>query len=155
MTYADAMQARVFEPLGMTTAYIRLPTSQDVKLATGYTRFGDGSFHTCHEIEIRSSDAAGMGVMTASDVIVWDEAVRAKQLVQGSLAQAMFMPNGLPLPQGAGLPGDSYAMGWFYGRFPQTRGRRVRSRRRHDPLRESQCAVPRWSRRRAPGQLQL
>jgi len=46
-------------------------------------------------------------------VIVWDEAVRAQRLVRGSLAKAMFTPNGLPLPNGVGLPGDSYAMGWL------------------------------------------
>ncbi len=110
-TYADAMQARVFGPLGMKTAYIR-GTQPDVSLATGYSRFSDGTFHTCPELNLTTSDAAGMGAMTASDVIVWDEALRAQRLVQGSLAQAMFASNGLPLPQGAGLPGDSYAMGW-------------------------------------------
>lgn len=41
-SYANAMKARVFGPLGMTTAYIRLPDSQDAQLATGYTRFGNG-----------------------------------------------------------------------------------------------------------------
>lgn len=45
-------------------------------------------------------------------MIVWDEGVRAQRLVHGSLAEAMFNSNGLPLPTGAGLPGDSYAMGW-------------------------------------------
>lgn len=110
-TYADAMQARVFGPLGMRTAYIR-GTQPDVNLATGYTRFGDGTFHTCPELEFASSDSAGMGAMTASDVIAWDEALRARRLVKGALAKAMFTPNGLPLPQNAGLPGDSYAMGW-------------------------------------------
>lgn len=113
-TYADAMQARVFGPLGMKTAYIR-GTRPDVKLATGYSRFADGTFHRCPELSLRTSDAAGMGAMTASDVIGWDEALRAHRLVQGSLAQMMFASNGLPLPPppgGAGLPGDSYAMGW-------------------------------------------
>lgn len=113
-TYAEAMRARVFEPLGMKTAYIR-GAQPDVRLATGYSRFADGTFHRCPELNLRTSDAAGMGAMTASDVVVWDEAVRAHRLVQGSLAQAMFASNGLPLPpppDGAGLPGDSYAMGW-------------------------------------------
>jgi D-alanyl-D-alanine carboxypeptidase len=112
-SYADAMQSRVFTPLGMTTAYIRVPGSRDANLATGYTRFGDGSFHTCPELDIRSSDSSGMGVMTASDVIAWDEGVRAQRLVQGSLAKAMFTTNGLQVP--GGEPGDSYAMGWFFG----------------------------------------
>jgi hypothetical protein len=51
--------------------------------------------------------------MTASDVIVWDEAVRTQRLGRGSLARAMFAPTGLALPKNAGLPGDSYAMGWY------------------------------------------
>jgi D-alanyl-D-alanine carboxypeptidase len=113
-TYANAMQARVFGPLGMRTAYIR-GAQPDVNLATGYSRFGDGTFHECPELNLSTSDAAGMGAMTASDVVVWDEGLRAHRLVQGSLAQAMFAPNGLPLPQppvGPGLPGDSYGMGW-------------------------------------------
>lgn len=109
--YADAMHARVFGPLGMKTAYIR-GAQPDVKLATGYSRFANGSFHKCPELNFATSDAAGMGAMTASDVVVWDEALRAQRLVQGSLAKAMFASNGLPLPKGAGLPGDSYAMGW-------------------------------------------
>jgi len=112
-TYAAAMEARVFGPLGMSTAYIRVPGIHDASLATGYSRFGDGSFHQCPEIDIRSSDAAGMAVMTASDVITWDEGLRSQKLVQGSLAKAMFTSNGLPLPKTVGYPGDSYAMGWF------------------------------------------
>jgi hypothetical protein len=52
-----------------------------------------------------------MGAMTASDVVVWDEALRAQRLVDGALAKDMFTPNGLPI-KGARLPGDSYAMGW-------------------------------------------
>jgi D-alanyl-D-alanine carboxypeptidase len=110
-TYAQAMQARVFGPLGMKSAYIR-GTQPDVHLATGYSRFADGTFHKCPELNFATSDAAGMAAMTASDVVVWDEGLRAQRLVQGALAKAMFASNGLPLPKGAGLPGDSYAMGW-------------------------------------------
>jgi CubicO group peptidase (beta-lactamase class C family) len=110
--YADAMQARVFGPLGMKSAYIR-GKRPDTNFATGYSRFEDGTFHKCPELNFSTSDAAGMGAMTASDVIVWDEAVRAQRLVRGPLAKAMFTPNGLPLPKGVGLPGDSYAMGWY------------------------------------------
>jgi CubicO group peptidase (beta-lactamase class C family) len=106
------MQARVFRPSGMKTAYIR-GSRPDVNLATGYSRFADGTFHKCPELNFATSDAAGMGAMTASDVVVWDEAVRARRLVQGSLAKAMFTPTGLALPKSVGLPGDSYAMGWF------------------------------------------
>ncbi|MGR4064266.1 MAG: serine hydrolase domain-containing protein [Vulcanimicrobiaceae bacterium] len=109
--YADAIEARVFGPLGMTTAYIR-GAQPDVDLATGYSRFADGTFHTCPELNFSTSDAAGMGAMTASDVILWDEGVREQRLVQGPLAKAMFTTNGLPLPKNVGLPGDSYAMGW-------------------------------------------
>jgi CubicO group peptidase (beta-lactamase class C family) len=112
--YAQAMKERVFGPLGMKTAYIR-GAQPDMDLATGYSRFADGTFHKCPELNFRTSDAAGMGAMTASDVIVWDEGLRAHRLVSGSLAKAMFAPNGLPLPEppaGPGLPGDSYGMGW-------------------------------------------
>jgi CubicO group peptidase (beta-lactamase class C family) len=109
--YAYAMRARVFGPLGMKSAYIR-GAQPDVNLATGYSRFADGTFHKCPELNFATSDSAGMGAMTAADVVTWDEAMRAQRLVHGSLAKAMFAPNGLPLPKGAGLPGDSYAMGW-------------------------------------------
>jgi D-alanyl-D-alanine carboxypeptidase len=111
VTYADAMQTRVFGPLGMKTAYIR-GSQTDVNLASGYSRFADGTFHKCPELNFATSDAAGMGAMTAGDVVVWDEAVRTQRLVRGSLAKAMFTPSGLSLPKTAGLPGDSYAMGW-------------------------------------------
>jgi CubicO group peptidase (beta-lactamase class C family) len=110
-SYAQAMQAGVFGPLGMKSAYIR-GAQPDVNLATGYSRFSDGTFHRCPELNLTTSDAAGMGAMTASDVIVWDEAVRARRLVKGALATAMFKPSGVSLGP-AGLPGDSYAMGWF------------------------------------------
>lgn len=110
-TYAAAMQARVFGPLGMTSAYIR-GTQPDVNLATGYSRFTDGTFHTCPELNSATSDSAGMAAMTASDVVTWDEALRAQRLVPGSLGAALFASNGLPLPKTAGPPGDSYAMGW-------------------------------------------
>ncbi|MEO6991853.1 MAG: serine hydrolase domain-containing protein [Candidatus Baltobacteraceae bacterium] len=109
-TYAQAMQGRIFGPLGMKSAYIR-GAQPDANLATGYSRFSDGTFHTCPELNLTTSDAAGMGAMTASDVIVWDEALRAQKLVGGALAKDMFTPNGLSL-DAAGLPGDSYAMGW-------------------------------------------
>jgi CubicO group peptidase (beta-lactamase class C family) len=110
--YATAMQSRIFGPLRMKTAYVRTPDTQDPRLATGYSRFADGSFHRCLELDIRSSDAAGMGVMTASDVIVWDEAIRAQRLVQGALAKDMFTPSGVPMGKGAPA-GVGYAMGWF------------------------------------------
>lgn len=110
-TYAVAMQARVFGPLGMTSAYIR-GTQPDVDFATGYSRFADGTFHTCPELNFATSDSAGMGAMTASDVVTWDEGVRAQRLVPGSLGAALFASNNLPLPAAAGPPGDSYAMGW-------------------------------------------
>ncbi len=113
-TYAHAMEERVFGPLGMKTAYIR-GAQPDVDLATGYSRFADGTFHKCPELNFRTSEAAGMGAMTASDVVRWDEGLRANRLLSGALAKAMFAPNGLPLPEppyGPGLPGDSYAMGW-------------------------------------------
>ena len=113
-SYAQAMQERVFGPLGMKTAYIR-GAQPDVNLATGYTRFTDGTFHKCPEINLRTSDAAGGGAMTASDVVAWDEGVRAKRLVPGPLAKDMFQSNGLPI----GKPiGDSYAMGWFVRNDP-------------------------------------
>jgi CubicO group peptidase (beta-lactamase class C family) len=108
------MRELVFGPLGMKTAYIR-GTQPDVNFATGYTRFTDGTFHKCPEINLRTSDSAGGGAMTASDVIAWDESVRAKQLVPDPLAKAMFKPSGLPI----GKPvGDSYAMGWFVRNDP-------------------------------------
>jgi CubicO group peptidase (beta-lactamase class C family) len=112
--YATVMKARVFGPLGMKTAYIR-GAQPDINLATGYSRFADGTFHKCPELNFRTSDAAGMGAMTASDVIVWDEALRAQRLVPSPLAEVMFASNKLPLPSppaGPGLPGDSYGMGW-------------------------------------------
>ena len=113
-TYAQAVKERVFGPLGMKTAYIR-GTQPDVNLATGYTRFTDGTFHKCPELNFRTSDAAGMGAMTASDVVLWDEGLRAHRLVTGSLAKVMFEPSGLPI----GKPiGDSYAMGWFVRNDP-------------------------------------
>lgn len=55
-------------PLGMKTAYIR-GTQPDVDFATGYTRFSDGTFHKCPEINLKTSDSAGGGAMTASDVV--------------------------------------------------------------------------------------
>ncbi len=54
----------------------------------------------------------GHGLHDRERCVVWDEGVRAHRLVQGSLAEEMFTSNGLPLPTGAGLPGDRYAMGW-------------------------------------------
>lgn len=59
-TYDQAMQERVFGPLGMKTAYIR-GTQPDVDFATGYTRFSDGTFHKCPEINLKTSDSAGGG----------------------------------------------------------------------------------------------
>jgi D-alanyl-D-alanine carboxypeptidase len=113
-TYAQAMKELVFGPLGMKTAYIR-GTQPDVNLATGYTRFTDGTFHKCPEINLRTSDSAGGGAMTASDVVAWDEGVRAKKLVSDPLARVMFEPSGLPIGKPAG---DSYAMGWFVRNDP-------------------------------------
>ncbi len=113
-TYAQAMQELVFGPLGMKTAYIR-GTRPDVNFATGYTRFTDGTFHKCPEINLGTSDSAGGGAMTASDVVAWDEGVRAKLLVPNRLTKVMFEPSGLPI----GKPvGDSYAMGWFVRNDP-------------------------------------
>jgi CubicO group peptidase (beta-lactamase class C family) len=113
-SYAQAMQDLVFGPLGMKTAYVR-GTQPDVNFATGYTRFTDGTFHKCPEIALATSDSAGGGAMTASDVVVWDEGVRAKRLVPDPLAKVMFQPSGLSVGRPAG---DSYAMGWFVRNDP-------------------------------------
>ncbi len=53
--------------------------------------------------------------MTASDVVAWDEGVRAKLLVPDPLAKVMFEPSRLPIGKPAG---DSYAMGWFVRNDP-------------------------------------
>lgn len=95
-TYAQAMQERVFGPLGMKTVYIR-GTQPDVNLATGYTRFTDGTFHKFPEINLKTSDSAGGGAMTASDVVAWDEGVRAKRLLPDPLAKVIFEPSGLSI----------------------------------------------------------
>ena len=108
-SYADFLHARVFVPLGMTTA--RAFSHADIipNRANGYTLV-DGAWKNAPQWWSQSilSGAAGGLWMTVLDLAKWDGALYSHRILKQPSLKTMWTP--APLDSGSAYPGG---MGWF------------------------------------------
>jgi CubicO group peptidase (beta-lactamase class C family) len=109
-SYADFLHARVFVPLGMSTA--RAFSHADIipNRASGYTAV-NGAWKNAPQWwseSIMSNDAAGGLWMTVLDLAKWDAALYSDKIIKQSSLKTMWTP--VPIDDGSAYPGG---MGWF------------------------------------------
>ena len=107
--YADFLHARVFAPLGMTTA--RAFSHADIipNRSSGYTLVGAAWKNSLQgwSQSILSGAAGGLW-MTTLDLAKWDAALYSDRILKQSSLETMWTP--VPIDDGSAYPGG---MGWF------------------------------------------
>lgn len=100
MTYAQALQQRIFGPLGMKNSGYDVHATVLPKRASGY-QFGPGGLSNAPYLDMSLPYAAGALYSTVEDLHLWDRALYLDKLLPAPLKQQMFTP---------GM--DQYAYGW-------------------------------------------
>lgn len=91
MTYADALQAYIFDPLKMGhSGYDRYEAILK-KRATGYNRGVDG-YTTAPYLDMSLPYAAGSLYSTVEDLFLWDRALYKEDVLSADLKEKMFTP---------------------------------------------------------------
>ncbi|MEM8484897.1 MAG: serine hydrolase [Bacteroidota bacterium] len=101
MSYADALQAYIFEPLGMAHSGYDTHAAILKKRATGYER-GAAGYITAPYLDMSLPYAAGSLYSTVEDLFLWDRALSKDKLLSVDLKEKMFTPYM-----------NDYGYGWF------------------------------------------
>ena len=99
-TYQNALRERILEPLEMHDTGYDDQYAVTAHRATGYTEILGGR-RVATWMDMTTPYAAGALYSTVDDLWKWDQALRAKRLLDGELEQLMFTP---------GL--ENYGFGW-------------------------------------------
>ncbi|WP_375773689.1 serine hydrolase [Archangium gephyra] len=100
MTYAQALQQRIFGPLGMKNTGYDVHATVLPKRASGY-QFGPGGLVNAPYLDMGLPYAAGSLYSTVEDLYLWDRALYLDTLLPAPLKQQLFTP---------GM--NQYAHGW-------------------------------------------
>ncbi|MCP3136307.1 serine hydrolase [Pyxidicoccus xibeiensis] len=99
-TYAQALQERIFAPLGMRSSGYDVAATVLPKRASGYELGPDGYVNAPY-LDMSLPYAAGSLYSTVEDLFLWDRALYTDKVLPAALKQQMFTP---------GL--DQYGFGW-------------------------------------------
>jgi CubicO group peptidase (beta-lactamase class C family) len=99
-TYAEALQERIFGPLGMKASGYDLGAPLIPKRASGYS-LADGKYFNAPYLDMTIPYAAGALYSTVEDLYLWDRALYTDKLLKDDLKKLMFTP---------GL--QNYGFGW-------------------------------------------
>ena len=99
-TYAEALQERIFDPLGMKASGYDLSAPLIPKRASGYALAG-GKYVNAPYLDMTIPYAAGSLYSTVEDLYLWDRALYTEKLLKEDLKKQMFTP---------GL--QDYGFGW-------------------------------------------
>ncbi|MBQ4898782.1 beta-lactamase family protein [Paenibacillus sp. Marseille-P2973] len=99
-TYEDYVSEHIFKPLGMNDSGFRDGESTDPKYAVGYMNILNEPLQAL-PIDMSVPYSAGAMLSSIDDLHKWDQALNTEQLINKSLADAMFTPFK-----------DQYAYGW-------------------------------------------
>jgi CubicO group peptidase (beta-lactamase class C family) len=113
MSYADAIQHRIFDPLGMTHSFYLRPEPVIPYRASGYIRTKKGYFHAPFTMPAVKHAAGGLG-STLDDMILWDTALREERLLDHATQERMYTP--VQLVDGHT---ENYGLGWAIGCYRQ------------------------------------
>ena len=105
-TYAQFMQERIFDPLGMTSTHVNDPFRIVPDRASGYA-FKDGALKNGVRISPAAEARGDVGIRTtALDLARWDGAMNDTRLLKPSSLEAMFswarLNDGSTAPSGLG-----------------------------------------------------
>lgn len=96
MTYADFIEKRIFQPLGMTDSYFDVTDRIIPRRIRGYDNGeAEGSFTNAPYLSMTLPYAAGSLMSTVADMGKWDEALYTEKLVKQSLLKQAWTPNKL------------------------------------------------------------
>jgi CubicO group peptidase (beta-lactamase class C family) len=101
MTYAQALQQRIFGPLGMKNTGYDVHATVLPKRASGYQLGPDGYINAPY-LDMSLPYAAGSLYSTVEDLYLWDRALYLDKLLPAPLKQQLFTP---------GM--NRYAQGWI------------------------------------------
>ncbi len=99
-TYAEAVQERIFDPLGMKASGYDFSAPLVPKRASGYY-LADGKYLNAPYLDMTIPYAAGSLYSTVEDLYLWDRALYTEKLLKDDLKQQLFTP---------GL--QNYGFGW-------------------------------------------
>ena len=106
MSYSEAVEQYLFEPLGMNDSGYDLHTPLIERRASGYTRTGTG-FVNAPYIDMTIPYAAGSLYSTVEDLHRWDRALYTEQLLPGKVLAMAYEPHASPSP--------AYSYGYGFG----------------------------------------
>lgn len=90
-TYAEAVQERIFDPLGMKASGYDLPAPLIPKRASGY-QLASGKYVNAPYLDMTIPYAAGSLYSTVEDLYLWDRALYTEKLLKDDLKKQMFTP---------------------------------------------------------------
>lgn len=90
-TYAEAVQERIFGPLGMKASGYDLSAPLIPKRASGYQLVG-GKYVNAPYLDMTIPYAAGSLYSTVEDLFLWDRALYTDKLLKEDLKKQMFTP---------------------------------------------------------------
>jgi CubicO group peptidase (beta-lactamase class C family) len=90
-TYAEALQERIFTPLGMQSSGYDLPAKVLPKRASGYQLAG-GTYVNAPYLDMTIPYAAGSLYSTVEDLYLWDRALYTDKLLSAELKKQLFTP---------------------------------------------------------------
>jgi len=109
MSYADFIQAKIFDKLKMTNSYYGSMVDLIPNRARGYSQT-DSGFRNANYLSLTLPYAAGSIMSTTEDLLIWQNAISANTLIsQKSLEDAT---DGSKLSTGEEIP---YGYGWIKG----------------------------------------
>ncbi len=110
MSYAQFLQRNIFEPLGMSSTYVRTYSDAKPNVATEYESFALGSWEHALPIDYTWFTGAGSVVSNAQDLVKWNAGLPTL-LSKRSLTEMLT-----PIDIGTTFPG--YALGIAINKLP-------------------------------------
>lgn len=121
-TYAEYLQAHVFEPLGMSDSHVDRAAAILPGRVSGYTSEG-GQLRNAEFTSDTWAYAEGGVITTAHDLATLESALDAEKLLSKASLDLMWTPtrlndgsNGVIGDNGAGRP-NHYGLGWFISSY--------------------------------------
>ncbi|MEO1626745.1 MAG: serine hydrolase domain-containing protein, partial [Bacteroidota bacterium] len=111
MSYADFIQQRIFDKIGMTQSYYDDHSTIIPKRASGYEKAGDGYANASY-LDMSLPYAAGSLLSTVDDLYKWQSALQADKLVKKETLQQAFTR--YKLKNGEEI---DYGYGWFLNKL--------------------------------------
>ncbi|MBM4160324.1 MAG: tetratricopeptide repeat protein [Ignavibacteria bacterium] len=110
--YAQVLEERIFQPLGMKNSGYDLSAPVLTKRAAGYEK-RSGGFVNASYVDMTLPYAAGALYSTVEDLFLWDQALTTGRLLSKESVEALFTPR-IPMSSRPGAP--YYAYGWSVGK---------------------------------------